>query len=123
MIDFLPSKSLMTQENQVSHKVHDGPFSTIIITGSHNQSDYIVRATLGPWKRGALGLCFAYQDNLNFYEIRWVKDKSSTLALWRVRDGKQTRLGSQKAISWPPPTIQNVKPQPGGAACPADERR
>jgi len=59
-----------------------------LLWGQALWQDYVVGARLMPWEKGTLGLCFRYQDDENYYSIRWKKASAPVLELWRTEQGE-----------------------------------
>ena len=63
-----------------------------LVWGDSSWRSYTLGALLGPWQEGALGLCFRYQDALNFYSVRWQKASRPALRLCRTDNGRDKVL-------------------------------
>ena len=63
-----------------------------LIWGNSSWRRYALAALLGPWQKGTLGLCFRYQDDLNYYSVRWQKGSEPVIQLCRTERGQDKVL-------------------------------
>ena len=70
------------------------PAEARLVWGRPSWENYAIRARVGPWGKGTLGLCFRYQDARNFYSVRWKKASAPVIELWRTENGHAELLGA-----------------------------
>ncbi len=73
------------------------------VSGESRWSDYAFSADLGPCSRGKAGLCFYYQDELNYYAMLWAAGPEAKRQLVKVVDGKRSIIAQDipPALSQP----------------------
>ena len=65
-------------------------------TGLEDWQNYAFSVDIGPWARGAVGLCFYYSDEGNYYACRWRRnERDEVRELVKVVDGVENVLAQQ----------------------------
>ncbi|NOZ23219.1 MAG: hypothetical protein GXP25_19265 [Planctomycetes bacterium] len=62
------------------------------VSGEPHWRDYSYAVRIGPWAKGTAGICFYYQDELNYYAFKWTKGRRPQRSLVKVIEGKETVL-------------------------------
>lgn len=65
-----------------------------LVWGEPLWRNYELSARVGSWKKGTLGLCLRYQDDLNYYAARWSKGDTAQIEICRVLGGREQVLAA-----------------------------
>ncbi|MEW6357651.1 MAG: hypothetical protein AB1696_15070 [Planctomycetota bacterium] len=85
-------KVLTESDGQDSFAVNAEGGPAKAISGEPHWRDYSYSVRIGPWAKGAAGICFYYLDELNYYAFKWRKGRDAERTLVKVVEGRETVL-------------------------------
>jgi len=71
------------------------------VAGEPSWHNYTLSTVMEPWKSGAAGLCFYYQDERNYYLFKWERGRKERRSLIKLVEGKEEVLASDELESEP----------------------